>query len=75
MSDGDLGWAGFVSVSAWREWDWEPANDCDYMALDVVRQSANPSRQWPWSQEFHLASQIKTESYAAFGKITWDITD
>lgn len=55
--DYDLGWAAFTSVTAWRDWDWRPQNDRDYTALDIVRQSANPSQQDQWSQEFRLASQ------------------
>ncbi len=54
--DYDLGFASLTSVSAHREWDWEPRNDRDYTALDVTRQSANPSHQKQDSQEFRLAS-------------------
>lgn len=46
----------FTSISAYREWDWEPANDRDYIGLDIVRQSANPSQQDQTSQEFRLSS-------------------
>ena len=51
-----FGWATLTSVSAWRAWDWRPANDRDYTALDITRQSANPSDQDQWSQEFRLSS-------------------
>ena len=44
------------SVSAWRSWDWGPKNDRDYTALDITRQSANPSWQDQWSQELRLSS-------------------
>ncbi|MFA4939132.1 TonB-dependent receptor [Brevundimonas sp.] len=54
--DYDFGWATLTSVSAWRAWDWRPANDRDYTALDITRQSANPSDQDQWSQEFRLSS-------------------
>ncbi len=54
--DYDLGWASLTSITAWRDWDWRPQNDRDYTALDIVRQSANPSRQDQWSQELRLAS-------------------
>ena len=53
--DYDFGWATLTSVSAWRSWDWRPENDRDYTALDITRQSANPSDQDQWSQEFRLA--------------------
>ena len=128
--DYDLGFATLTSVTAAREWDWQPANDRDYTALDIVRQSANPSQQHQYSQEFRLSSNggdaldwvvgvygfqqnikttgvteygrdasywlfpaanvradlmdgykvfntssIDTESYAAFGQLTWSVTE
>lgn len=54
--DYDFGWATLTSVSAWRAWDWGPKNDRDYTALDITRQSANPSWQDQWSQELRLSS-------------------
>nr|WP_314436478.1 TonB-dependent receptor [uncultured Brevundimonas sp.] len=54
--DYDFGWASLTSVSAWRAWDWGPKNDRDYTALDITRQSANPSWQDQWSQELRLSS-------------------
>ena len=45
-----------TSVSAHREWDWEPRNDRDYTALAVTTKSANPSHQKQTSQEFRLSS-------------------
>lgn len=54
--DYDFGPATLTSVSAYREWSWLPANDRDYTALDITRQSANPSAQQQRSQEFRLAS-------------------
>ena len=61
--DWDLGWATLTSVSAWRAWDWRPENDRDYTALDITRQSANPSDQDQWSQELRLAG--------GSGNFTW----
>ncbi len=55
--DYDFGDIGFTSVTAYREWDWEPANDRDYTALDIIRQSANPSAQNQFTQEFRIGSQ------------------
>jgi len=55
--DYDFGDINFTSVTAYREWDWEPANDRDYTTLDIVRQSANPSHQNQFSQEFRIGSQ------------------
>lgn len=57
--DYDFGFATLTSISAWRAWDWRPANDRDYTALDITRQSANPSDQDQWSQELRLSSNGK----------------
>ena len=54
--DYDLGWSTLTSVTAHREWDWEPRNDRDYTALDVTRRSNNPSHQKQDSQEIRLSS-------------------
>ena len=127
--DYDFGGVTLTSVSAYREWDWQPANDRDFTSLDIVRRNNNPSHQDQTSQEFRLASNgnqtidwvgglyyfnqtvttngiteygkdaswwlinattpdalldgykvfndssIETTSYAAFGQLTWNITD
>ena len=52
----DTGFATLTSVTAFRNWSWEPQNDRDYMALSVRALSQNPSKQHQWSQEFRLAS-------------------
>jgi iron complex outermembrane receptor protein len=129
-ADYDFGFATLTAIGAHREWDWEPRNDRDYTALDVTRQSANPSHQKQDSLEIRLSSNgsntidwtaglyyfdqnittrgvteygsdasywllpgtvtppalldgytvfnnstIDTTSYAAFGQLTWNITD
>ncbi|CAN5345483.1 TonB-dependent receptor [soil metagenome] len=55
--DYDLGNLLFTSISAYREWDWEPANDRDYTGLDILPKSNNPSHQDQTSQEFRLSSK------------------
>ena len=57
--DYDLGKLAFTSISAYREWDWEPANDRDYTGLDILPKSNNPSHQDQTSQEFRLSSTGK----------------
>ncbi|MBO9581803.1 MAG: TonB-dependent receptor [Sphingobium sp.] len=52
----DLGFATVTSVSAWRYWDWQPANDRDFVGLPITTVSQNPSQQKQFSQEFRLAS-------------------
>jgi len=54
--DYDLGGAALTSITAYRQWTWEPENDRDYTALDVTRRSNNPSQQNQFSQELRLAS-------------------
>jgi len=55
----DLGPATITSVSAWRYWDWTPANDRDFTGLPITTVSQNPSHQTQWSQELRLASNGK----------------
>ncbi|WP_421729396.1 TonB-dependent receptor [Brevundimonas sp.] len=54
--DYDFGAFTLTSISAYRDWKWGPENDRDYTALDIVRQSANPSEQNQFSQELRLSS-------------------
>ncbi|MEH0198905.1 TonB-dependent receptor [Caulobacter sp. CCNWLY153] len=56
VADYDFGPVTLTSVTAHREWDWEPRNDRDYTALDVTRRSNNPSHQKQFSQEFRLSN-------------------
>jgi iron complex outermembrane recepter protein len=56
IADYDFGKSTLTSITAWRWWDWQPANDRDYTALDILRQSANPVQQDQYSQELRLAS-------------------
>jgi iron complex outermembrane receptor protein len=55
----DLGAATLTSITAWRFWNWAPANDRDYTSLDIVRQSANPVQQNQYSEELRLSSNGK----------------
>jgi iron complex outermembrane receptor protein len=56
IADVDLGPATLTSVSGYRWWDWQPANDRDYTRLDILRQSANPVQQEQLTQEVRLSS-------------------
>jgi iron complex outermembrane receptor protein len=51
----DIGPGTFTSVSAWRYWDWIPANDRDFTGLPIVTRSQNPSQQNQYTQEFRYA--------------------
>jgi iron complex outermembrane recepter protein len=45
-----------TSVSAWRYWDWDVANDRDYTGIPIQDIQRIPSRQDQYSQEFRFAS-------------------
>jgi iron complex outermembrane recepter protein len=51
----DLGAGDFTSVTAWRHWDWGPANDRDFTGLAVTSRSENPSIQDQYTQEFRYS--------------------
>ncbi len=45
-----------TSISAWRFWNWDAANDRDYTGLHIQTTQHIPSRQDQFSQEFRIAS-------------------
>ncbi|MDF0545889.1 TonB-dependent receptor [Sphingobium sp. H39-3-25] len=45
-----------TSISAWRFWKWDAANDRDYTGLHIQTTQHIPSRQDQYSQEFRIAS-------------------
>jgi iron complex outermembrane recepter protein len=67
IADYDFGKSTLTSISAWRWWDWQPANDRDYTSLDILRQSANPVQQDQYSQEVRLASNGTNRLNYTFG--------
>ncbi len=65
-ADWNLGSITFTSVSAWRWWNWDAANDRDYTSLVIQTQQHIPSRQDQYSQEFRIASNgTNTVDYVA----------
>lgn len=54
--DWDVGRAALTSITAYRWWDWDPANDGDNTALPVVTKAQQANRQRQFSQEVRLAS-------------------
>ena len=54
--DWNLGAATLTSVSAWRFWNWDAANDRDYTGIPIQLTQHIPSRQDQYSQELRLAS-------------------
>lgn len=56
IADWKLGGATLTSVTAWRFWNWDAANDRDYTALPIQTTQHIPSRQDQYSQELRVAS-------------------
>ncbi|MGJ3648141.1 TonB-dependent receptor [Sphingomonas sp. GlSt437] len=56
ISDYRIGGATLTSVSAWRFWNWDAANDRDYTGLPIQLTQHIPSRQDQYSQELRIAS-------------------
>lgn len=56
IADWDLGPVTLTSVSAWRFWNWDAANDRDYTGIDIQVTQHIPSRQGQFSQELRIAS-------------------
>ncbi len=66
IAEWNLGPATITSVSAWRFWDWDAANDRDYTGLSIQTLQHIPSRQDQYSQELRIASNgHRTVEYVA----------
>lgn len=65
----ELGSGKLTSVTAWRFWDWLPANDRDFTGLRITTLSQNPTRQDQFTQEFRYAGEGNGFDYVvgAFG--------
>ena len=65
----DLGSGTLTSVTAWRFWNWGPANDRDFTGLPITTLSQNPTRQEQFTQEFRYAGEGRGFDYVlgAFG--------
>ncbi|MHA6316315.1 TonB-dependent receptor [Altererythrobacter sp. CAU 1778] len=50
----DLGDLELTSITAWRFWNWEPANDRDFTGLPITTLSQNPSQQDQFTQELRF---------------------
>ncbi|HEX7742496.1 MAG TPA: TonB-dependent receptor, partial [Sphingobium sp.] len=51
-----IGGTTLTSISAWRFWNWDAANDRDYTGLHIQTTQHIPSRQDQYSQEFRIGS-------------------
>jgi iron complex outermembrane receptor protein len=59
----NLGSGTLTSVTAWRFWDWGPANDRDFTGLPITTLSQNPTKQDQFTQEFRYAGEGKGFDY------------
>ncbi|MEO8465001.1 MAG: TonB-dependent receptor [Gammaproteobacteria bacterium] len=57
LAEWDLGAVAVTSVSAWRYWDWDVANDRDYTGIPIQLVQRIPSRQDQYSQEVRINSK------------------
>lgn len=72
--DWDLGRAALTSITAYRWWDWDPANDGDSTSLSVVTLAQQANRQRQFSQEVRLASTgSNTIDYVVGAYYFWQI--
>ncbi|MEH3103770.1 MAG: TonB-dependent receptor [Sphingomonas phyllosphaerae] len=72
--DWDLGQAALTSITAYRWWDWDPANDGDNTALPIVTKAQQANRQRQFSQELRLASTgTNTIDYVIGAYYFWQI--
>lgn len=55
-ADWDIGPATLTSITAWRFWNWDAANDRDYTSLPIQLIQRIPSRQDQLSQEVRIAT-------------------
>jgi iron complex outermembrane receptor protein len=53
-----IGPGTLTAISAWRYWLWDPQNDRDFLGLPITTTSANPSKQYQWSQELRYAGDV-----------------
>ncbi len=61
----EIGSGTLTSVTAWRFWNWGPANDRDYTGLPITTLSQNPTKQNQYTQELRYAGEGNGFDYVA----------
>jgi iron complex outermembrane receptor protein len=61
--DWKLGSGTLTSVTAWRYWGWDPANDRDFTGLPITTISQNPSIEHQFSQELRYSGSVDRLDY------------
>ena len=56
--DAKIGSGTLTSTTAWRYWNWDPSTDRDFLKLDALTFSQNPSKQQQVSQEVRYAGNF-----------------
>lgn len=70
----DFGGAALTSITAYRWWDWNPANDGDSTSLPITTKAQQANRQRQFSQELRLASKgDRTVDYVIGAYYLWQI--
>ncbi|MBN2971883.1 TonB-dependent receptor [Roseomonas aeriglobus] len=59
----ETGAGQLTSITAWRFWDWKPANDRDFTGLPITTKSNNPTKQDQFTQEFRFAGDGRGFDY------------
>lgn len=64
-----LGNGTLTSVTAWRFWNWGPANDRDFTGLPITTRSQNPTKQNQYTQELRYSYEADRFDFVvgAFG--------
>jgi iron complex outermembrane receptor protein len=65
--DAKLGKGTLTSTTAWRYWNWDPANDRDFIGLPVLTKSQGTSRHDQWTQEVRYAGQLSDKLSGVVG--------
>ena len=60
--DWKIGPGQLTSTTSWRDWDWDPSNDRDFIGLPVTTISSGTSKQHQWTQEVRYAGTINSSS-------------
>lgn len=72
--DWSLSGATLTAITAYRWWDWNPANDGDSTSLPIVTKAQQANRQRQFNQEIRLASEGgRTIDYVVGAYYFWQI--
>jgi iron complex outermembrane receptor protein len=65
--DYKLGKGTLTSTTAWRYWNWDPANDRDFTAIPALTKSQGTSVHNQYSQEIRYAGNLNKQISSVFG--------